>query len=87
MARCHEGRYGFLRYTASLDHARGLLPRGYYWHAGEGKTRDDEPLGAASIIEPGSLETVSEAEHAHVEIAFCIACVETREIIAKQSTA
>jgi hypothetical protein len=63
----------------SLDDARKLIPSGLYWHAGEGKTRADEPLGAASIIAPGSLETIAEAEHTRVEVAMCIASLKARK--------
>lgn len=80
-------RYGVVRddvphYTGSFDAARELIPDGLYWHAGEGKTRDDEPLGAAEIIEPGSLKTIADAEHAKVEIALCIASLKARMKVA-----
>lgn len=65
-------------FTGSFDDAKTMIPPGLYWHAGEGKTRADEPLGAASIIAPGSLETISEAEHASVIIAMCIAALKAR---------
>lgn len=75
------GGYGTSAYTRLFDVARRLIPDGLYWHAGEGKTRDDEPLGAAAIIEPGSLETIAEAEHESVVIAMCIAAIKARQVI------
>lgn len=65
-------------YTGSFDAAWMLIPAGLYWHASEGKTRADEPLGAASIIAPVSLETIAEAEHASVVIALCIVALKAR---------
>jgi len=68
-------------YTTSFDAALTLVPQGYYWHAGEGKTRDEEPLGAASIIAPGTLRTISEAEHPSVIVALCIAALKARAVL------
>lgn len=74
----------FPAFTRSFDHARMLVPDGMYWHAGEGRTRADEPLGAAGIIAPGTLDSIAEAEHATVEIAFCIAALKSRALLAQR---
>jgi hypothetical protein len=78
---------GSPRFTGSFDAAKTLIPAGLYWHAGEGKTRADEPLGAASIIAPGTLETIAEAEHASVIIALCIAALASRPVPAEPTPA
>lgn len=65
--------------TASLDAAR-LLVSGFFWLAGEGKTRAGEPLGGAQIFRTTYLvKPIAEAEHDKVEIALCIAVLKARE--------
>lgn len=71
-------------YTASIDAALTLVPEGHYWHAAHGKTRDDEPLGGASIIESGTLATISEGEAPTAAIALCIAALRARAALATQ---
>ena len=65
-------------YTASIDTAVSLVPEGFYWHVGHGRTRDDEPLGGASVIAAGSLETISEAEATTAALALCAAALRAR---------
>lgn len=62
-------------YIGDLRASISLVPTGKYWHLGFGRTRDDEPLGGASVIEPGSLETISIAEAHTPERAMCIAAL------------
>lgn len=72
------------RFTSSLDAvAVQAIPQGCFWHVGYGRTRDDEPLGGASIIEPGSLKTISEAESPSAPIALCIAALRARLALSK----
>lgn len=66
------------RYTASLDAAMALVPEDMYWHVGHGRTRDDEPLGGASIIEPFTLKTFAEAEAVTAALALTAASLRAR---------
>lgn len=66
-------------YTGSLDAASVLIPEGLYWIVGYGKTREDEPLGGASIAKPDdTLNPIGEAEAPTVPLAMCIAALEAR---------
>lgn len=64
------------RYTTCLDDALSLVPDGMYWVAGFGKTREAEPLGGASIMKPGDLDSAAgEGEAATVPLALCLAAI------------
>lgn len=65
--------------TRSIDAAVMLVPAGLFWHVGHGKTRADEPLGGASIIAPGSLEVIAEAEAATAPLALSSAAIRAGE--------
>ena len=67
-------------YTGSLDDAVELVPKDLYWHIGYGKTRDDEPLGAAQIISPESLETIAESEASTATLALCAVALRARAL-------
>jgi hypothetical protein len=68
------------RYTASLDMAREVVPKGFYWLAGEGRSdkRPDEPLGSALVTPPNNLAGVITAEGETAELALCVAGLHAR---------
>lgn len=75
-------------YTFSFDAARLLIPDGFYWLVGEGRTRDMEPLGGAQVFRPTYLvKPISEAEHESAIIALCIAALRARLSTAMTATA
>lgn len=65
------------RYTESIDAAVMLVPSGLYWLISYGKTRPDEPLGAAQIIDHSG-KIVAEAEAATVALSVGIAALKAR---------
>lgn len=73
------------RFTGSFDDARTLVPEGFYWLVGEGRTRETEPLGGAQVFRPTYLvEPIAEAEHESAIIALCIAALKARSLSAGQ---
>lgn len=66
------------RYSESIDAALRIVPAGLFWHIACGKTRPDEPLGAAQIVAPNSETVIAEAEHTTPVIALVIAALTAR---------
>lgn len=77
---CATLAHGRTNYTASIDAALTLVPKGLYWMAGFGKCREDEPLGGVAIFRPGNEDIPeAQAEAATVALAICIAALTARQ--------
>jgi len=69
---------GPVAYTASIDAALTLVPEGLFFLFGIGRVRSGEPLAAAQIMRPVTLDQVAEAEADTLPIAICIAALKAR---------
>jgi len=73
---------GFLMarsYTRSVDDVLTLLPEGYGWLVGNGRTRPDEPLGGARITSLSGDTVIAEAEAATPVLALLAAILRARQ--------
>lgn len=68
---------GIYTFSRSMGAAMTLIPGGYWWTIGKGRTRPDEPLYGAQLFDGEDL--VSEAEHeASIALAIVLACLKGR---------
>lgn len=68
------------RYTSSVDAALTLIPEGLFYLVGIGRVRSGEPLAAAQILRPVTLDQVAEAEADTLPVAICIAALKARAV-------
>ena len=64
-------------YTESVDAAMTLIPDGFWWTVGAGRTRPDEPLYGAFIYDGDDLVGSGETE-VSAAIALCVAALKAR---------
>jgi hypothetical protein len=71
--------YDVPAFTSSVDAALTLIPEGLFYLVGIGRVRSGEPLAAAQILRPVTLDQVAEAEADTLPIAICIAALKARD--------
>jgi hypothetical protein len=65
-------------YTASIDAAMTLVPKGKYWTCSYGRLSTHEVMGAARIVEPLTIDFIAESEAATPALALCAASLRAR---------
>lgn len=77
-------REGPPHFTKSIDAALRLVPDGLFWLLAYGRTRPDEPLGGAQIVDPTTERVIAEAEAETPAIALCSAATKARLAMAEK---
>ena len=70
---------GSYYFTRSLDAAMTLIPANRFWLLGKGRTRPDEPMYGAQILDGGYVIAESEND-ASPALALCAAVLKARKL-------